>query len=112
MDIPVQVTFHGMAASPAIAEQIRERAAKLERFHPHLGRCRAVVEQVGRHQHKGSGYTVRLELKVDGGEVAVSHEHAADAYAAVNEAFDAARRQLEDLARRQRGDVKRRPAGP
>jgi ribosomal subunit interface protein len=102
VDIPVQVTFHDMPPSPAIDARIRDHAAKLGRFHPHLGRCRAVIEPVTRRRHTGNGYTVRLELKVDGGEITVSHEHNKDLYAAVNEAFDAARRQLEDLLRRRR----------
>jgi ribosomal subunit interface protein len=110
MDGTVQVTFHEMPPSPAVDARIREQAMKLGRFHSRLSRCRAVVEQVARHRHKGNGYTVRLELKVDGGEIAVSHERAEDVYVAVREAFDAARRQLEDLLRRQRGDVKRREA--
>jgi ribosomal subunit interface protein len=109
MEIPIQITFHGLAPSPALEAAIRERAGKLDRFHPHVMSCRAVVEEVARHKTQGKEFAVRLDIKVAGGEVAVNREHSEDAFVAVRDAFDAARRQLEDLARRQRGDVKSRP---
>lgn len=109
MEIPIQITFHGLAHSPALEAAIRERAAKLDRFHPHVMSCRAVVEEVARHKNQGKEFAVRLDIKVAGGEVAVNRERNEDAFVAVRDAFDAARRQLEDLARRQRGDVKSRP---
>ncbi len=109
MEIPIQITFHGLAHSPALEAAIRERAAKLDRFHPHVMSCRAVIEEVARHKNQGKEFAVRLDIKVAGGEVAVNREHNEDAFVAVRDAFDAARRQLEDLARRQRGDVKSRP---
>jgi ribosomal subunit interface protein len=109
MEIPMQITFHGLAHSPALEAAIRERAAKLDRFHHHVMSCRAVVEEVARHKNQGKEFAVRLDIKVAGGEVAVNRERNEDAFVAVRDAFDAARRQLEDLARRQRGDVKSRP---
>jgi ribosomal subunit interface protein len=109
MEIPIQITFHGLAHSPALEAAIRERAAKLDRFHPHVMSCRAVVEEVARHKNQGKEFAVRLDIKVAGGEVAVNRERNEDAFVAVRDAFDAARRQLEDLARRQRGDVKSHP---
>jgi ribosome-associated translation inhibitor RaiA len=106
MQIPVQVTFHGMPASAALETAIRQYAGKFDRFHPHLISCRAVVEQVARHQRQGKEYTVRLDIRVKGGEIAINRDHAEDAFVAVREAFDAARRRLEDHARRRRGAVK------
>ena len=104
MDHPVQVTFHGISPSPALQEEILTRAAQLERYHPHVIRCRAVVEKAERH---GQGYTVKLEIQVEGHEIVVSHEHDTDPLAAVRMAFDTARRPLEDDAR-QRGEPGRR----
>jgi cold shock CspA family protein/ribosome-associated translation inhibitor RaiA len=71
--------------------------------------CRVVLELPARHQRKGKQYAVRIDLKVPGGELAVTREHDEDLQVAVRDAFDAARRRLEDYARRQRGDVKRHP---
>ena len=106
MQQPIQVTFRGMAPSPALEEAIRERAAKLERFHPRVLSCRAVVEEAARHKQQGKQFVVRLDIKLAGAEVAINRDHSEDPFVAVRDAFDAARRQLEDHARRQRGEVK------
>jgi ribosome-associated translation inhibitor RaiA len=106
MQTPVQVTFHGMPASAALETAIRGYAGKFDRFHPHLISCRAVVERIARHKRRGNEYTVRLDIRVKGGEIAISRDHAEDALVAVREAFGAARRRLEDHARRRRGAVK------
>lgn len=106
MELPVQVTFHGMKHSAALEQEIQERALKLEHFHPHLVSCRAVVEEAARHKQQGKEFVVRLDIKVPGGEIAINHDHSEDPFVAVRDAFDAARRKLEDHARRQRGDVK------
>jgi len=111
MEIPIQITFRGMETSAALEAAIRDRAGKLDRFHPHVMSCRVVVEEEARHKSQGKQFVVRLDIKVSGAEVAVNHDRSEDAFVAVRDAFDAARRKLEDLARRQRGDVKSRPPG-
>lgn len=108
MQLPTQVTFHGMAHSAALEAAIRERAGKLDHFHPGVISCRVVVEEAARHKEQGTEFVVRLDIKAPGAEIAVNRNHSEDPYVAVRDAFDAARRQLEDHARRQRGDVKRR----
>jgi ribosomal subunit interface protein len=101
MDIPLQVSLHGIAHSDELQNAIRERAKKLERYYDRIVSCRVVLEA------KNKQYTARIDLKVPGGELAVTHQHDEDLQVALREAFDAARRQLEDYARTQRGDVKR-----
>jgi ribosome-associated translation inhibitor RaiA len=108
MQTPIQVTFHGMAQSAALDTAIRQQASKLDRFQPHLMSLRAVVEQVARHKQQGKEFTLRLDLKVKGGEIVINRDHHEDAFATVREAFDAARRKLEDHARKRRGEVKRK----
>ena len=108
MTIPMQVSFHGMAQSSALDTAIRQHAGKLDRFHPHLISFRAVVEQLARHKHQGKEFSVRLDIKVAGGEIAINRDHDEDPFVAVRDAFDAARRKLEDQVRRRRGDVKRK----
>jgi ribosomal subunit interface protein len=107
MDIPLQVSLHGIAHSDELQNAIRERAKKLERYYDRIVSCRVVLESTGLHQRKGKQYTVRIDLKVPGGELAVTHPHDEDLQVALRDAFDAARRRLEDYARTQRGDVKR-----
>ena len=109
MQIPIQVTFHGMPQSAALDTAIRQHAGKLDRFHPHVISFRAVVEQIARHKQQGKEFQVRLDIKVSGGEIAINRDHDEDPFVAVRDAFDAARRKLEDHARRQRGDVKAKP---
>ena len=104
MQLPVQITFHGVGNSAALEAAIRERAGKLDRFHPGIISCRAVIEEAARHKQQGKEFVVRLDIKVPGAEIAVNRDHSEDAFVAVRDAFDAARRQLEDHARRKRGD--------
>jgi len=113
MQLPVQVTYRGMKSSAALEDAVREKAAKLEQFHPRIVSCRVVIEQPARHKHQGKPFVVHVDLKVPGGEIAVNRDHAEDVYVALRDAFDAARRKLEDFAREQRGDVKHHePRGP
>ena len=108
MQIPLQITFHGMAHSDAIEQRVRDKAAKLERFHSRITSCRVVVEVPHRHHHKGKLFSVRIDLTVPGGELVVNrdsdsnHAHE-DVYVAIRDAFDAATRQLEDYTRKQAG---------
>ena len=111
LQIPLQITFHGMEPSPAIEARIREKAAKLEHFHDRIVGCKVVVEAPHRHHHKGKLYNVRIDISVPGKDVFVGHSgplnHAhEDVYVAIRDAFNAAGRQLEDHVRRMRGDVK------
>ena len=107
MQIPLQISFHGVAHSDALHEAVRKKAEKLDRYYDRIMSCRVALELAGRHQRKGKQYVVRIDLKVPGGEIAVTHEHDEDLQVALRDAFDAARRRLEDYARTQRGDVKR-----
>jgi ribosomal subunit interface protein len=111
MRLPLQITFRGMDPSPAVEAAIRERAERLDRFFGRIMSCHVVVEAPHRHSRKGKLYSVRIDMKVPRGEIAVSrngpkdHAHE-DVYVAIRDAFDAARRRLEDHARTARGAVK------
>ena len=102
MDLPLQITFRGLAHSAALERAIRVRARKLERFHRHLGSCRVVVELPDRHKRHGKQFVVRLDLKVPGGEIAINNGRHEDVRVALRDAFDAAVRKLEESARGQR----------
>jgi ribosomal subunit interface protein len=109
MRIPLQISFQGMARSDALHAAVQEKAQKLEHFYDRIMSCRVVLAADGRHRRHGRQYRVHIDLKVPGGEIAVTHEHHEDVQVALREAFDAARRRLEDYARGRRGDVKRHP---
>lgn len=117
MKLPLQITFRNMERSDAIEADVRDKAAKLDEFFQHIMSCRVVVEAHHKHHHKGNLYHVRIDITVPGHELVVSREpkddHAhEDAYVAVRDAFDAAKRQLEDYSRRLRGDVKSHEVSP
>lgn len=107
MQIPLRISLHGIARSDALYNAIRENADRLERYCDRIMRCRVVLELLGRHKRKGKEFSVRIDLKVPGGELAVTREPDENLQVALRDAFDAARRQLEDYARTQRGDFKR-----
>ena len=99
MKIPLQITLRNIAKSEAVEAAIRKRAAKLERYHRQVVSCRVVVEIPSRHKQQGKEFVVRLDIKVPGSEIVVTHDHHEDLYAALHEAFHAAQRRLEAHAR-------------
>ena len=126
---PVQISFRNMSASPALEKEVQSRVAWLESFHPGIVGCRVVLEIPHLHRRRGRPVHVRIELSLPGEDVVVDHAPTPDtadravsrksdevdarhkdAYVAIHEAFDIARRGLEDVARRQRGAVKSRAA--
>jgi ribosomal subunit interface protein len=117
MQIPLQVTFRHMEHSPALEAKIRERAAELEQFFPHIVGCHVVVEQESRHHQQGNQFHVRADLTLPGHELVAGrespkHQSYEDPYVALRDVFDSLRRQLEDVARRQRQDVKHHETPP
>lgn len=119
MKLPLQITFRHMDHSNALEANIREHAAELEQFSGQIMHCHVVVEEDHKRHQQGNLFHVRIDLTVPDQEIVVKREpgehHAhEDAYVAVRDAFDAARRQLEDYARRRGHEVKhheRRPLG-
>jgi ribosomal subunit interface protein len=110
MQMPVQITFRHMASSPEVEERIQERAEALERFFDRITSCRVVIE-CRQPRQEGNIYQARIDLSVPGREIVVGRDTKAqhahqDVFAAIRDAFDAARRQLEDYARDRRGEAK------
>jgi ribosome-associated translation inhibitor RaiA len=106
LEIPVSITARHLALPASIEALIQERAHKLATFYGRMVRCQVTVEGPGRHHRSGGPYHVKIHLRVPGGELAVARQTGESLAAAVRDAFDAARRQIEDYARRQRGEVK------
>jgi ribosomal subunit interface protein len=106
MQVPLQIVVRNTPHSAALDARIREKAAKLEEFDPRIISCRVTVEESSRHQHQGRQFSVRIDLRVPGHEIAVTREHDEDVYVALRDAFASARRRLEDVVREKRGDVK------
>ncbi|MCX8115708.1 MAG: HPF/RaiA family ribosome-associated protein [Burkholderiaceae bacterium] len=109
MQVPLQITMHGVQQSEALEAEIRERVAKLEQFYPRMISCRVTVDELSKHHRQGRQFTLRLDVHVPGKEIVVTRDRHEDIYVALREAFDAAKRQIEDVIREQRGDVKAHP---
>lgn len=107
MQLPLQIVYRGMAYSEAVEAKIREKAAKLETFHPHIMSCRITVEHEGRQRHQDKRFNVRIDLHIPSREIAVTREEHADVYVALRDAFEAAKRLLEEDLRMLRRQVKR-----
>jgi len=106
MQTPLQITFRNMPRSDAVEARIRDKAAKLEKFHPRMMSCHVVVEERDRHHHQGKQFTVHLDIRVPGHELVIDRDHHEDIYVALRDAFNAAGRKLEEVVRTDRSDVK------
>jgi cold shock CspA family protein len=117
MHVPLRITFRHLEPSAAIEAQVREKAAKLERFAEYVTGCHVVIEAPHRRHHQGNLFHVTIDLTLPGGEVVVNrqpqlHQAHEDAHVALRDAFDAAVRQVEDHVRRRRMDVKHHEESP
>jgi cold shock CspA family protein len=117
MQLPLQIVFRHMEPSPALETRIRELAARLDRFSPHIMRCQVTVEAPHQHHHQGQLFDVRIEITTPGNVIAIQrarpNDHAhEDPHVALRDAFRAARRKLQDYERRHRHDVKTHVALP
>ena len=73
MEIPLQISFHGIDQSDALSSAIRAKAKKLERYYAHVLSCRVVLELAAGHKRKGKQYSARIDLKVPGRDRGDAH---------------------------------------
>lgn len=109
MQLPLQVTFHGITPSAALEQYVERRAEKLEHIDQRIVSCRVTIEAPHRHSREGRRYSVRIDMRIPGNEIPISRELGdaqLDAYAAIDEAFDEAKRRLKEAVDVRRGDVK------
>lgn len=111
MQQPLQITFRNIPRSESIEAAIREKADKLDQFFDKIMSCRVIVESPHSHQHQGRLYLVSVDVTVPGTELVANrspdkHHAHEDAYVAIRDAFDAAKRQLQDYKRKLEGKVK------
>jgi len=112
MESTLKITSRDFPLPDWLAQEIREKASKLERYCKDIIDCEVAIEAPVGHHHKGGPYKVRIDLQVKGDELAVSNQSDADLRAAVREAFDAARRQLEDYSRVMQRNTKSHQSTP
>ncbi len=107
MQVPLQLTFRGMAPSDALAAHVRLRAEKIEHLFDRIVSYHVVVSLAGHHHRHGDRFHVSINLGLPGHEILVGHAPSDDqgpktAYGAVDRSFDDAGRELEDWVKHQR----------
>lgn len=107
MQLPIQITLRDIPASEALEDTIRKKAEKLDQYYQRITSCRIVLELIQNHKHQGKIYNARIDVKVPGKELVVTHQEDQDMYVALRDAFDAVARQLEEHAKKRQGNVKR-----
>jgi len=106
MPFPIQITFHHTDRSSMLEQAIRDKAAKLAKFHPAITQLHVAVTSETRHSSSAREYKVRLDVHVKGKEYAITRHGDEDAFVAARDAFDAARRLLDDDVDARRNLVK------
>jgi cold shock CspA family protein/ribosome-associated translation inhibitor RaiA len=111
MQIPLEISFHGVSRSDWSEAYIREQAARLERFCDNIICCRVAVEQPHHHQHTGNPYRVRIEVRIPPNKDLVATEEPTqvekESYLqpVIRAAFQAMERQLKEAVERRREAV-------
>lgn len=111
MKLPLQITFLNLERSEAIEVLIRQHAASLDSYCPHVISCRVAVEALHLHHHRGHHHQIRIDVTVPGRELVASHEadehqDYTDTKVTIRGAFDSMRRHLEKYERHLRSDGK------
>ena len=105
MKLPLELLQKNVTLLPAMAEDVRARAERLDHYYERIMRCRVTVEGSGLHHRQGR-YAVTIDLTLPGSEIVVHKRAAANLELALKGAFDAVTRRLEDRVRKTRGFVK------
>jgi len=117
LSFPVEIEFRDIDRSEFVEQAVRDRCSKLERFAPHVMRCKVTIAAPHRQHAQGNLYHVSIDLHVPGTEIVINrdpgknHAHE-DAYVAIRDAFSAAARKLQDYVRVRRGEVKTHDVPP
>lgn len=111
MQVPPEITFHGVSASDWNEEYIREQMKRLERFNNNITACRIAVEKPHRNHEHGNAYRVRIELTLPKHhDLVVVKERNEDphvhAQTVIRKAFDAMERKLKEVNDRRTKKVK------
>lgn len=111
MQIPVQVSFHGVDHSDAVVQRVHEKIAKLEQFCSDIISCRVAVEKLHKspvaETRKGEPFHVTIDVSVPGDTLIVKRDpkngdNHEDIGIALRDAFDAMERQVKTYVDRRR----------
>src|SRR5688572_2103961 len=111
MQIPTEITFHGIEHSDSVEASVQRWVARLDHMYDRITTCHVTISQPHKRHRHGSEFNVSIVLEVPGSEIAVTHVRHEDIYVAVADAFRAARRQLSNQVDLRRGFVKTHVVG-
>ena len=115
MQQPLEITFRDVERTSGLEKLIHEQAAKLDRAHNNVIRCRIAVEKPHEFQKTGNPYRIRLEILVPRSpEIVVTRDPSDEEMhkpleLIIKDTFKTARRRLKKLEAKQRWDVKKHP---
>lgn len=103
----IQIVFHNLEQTDALADAVQKRLEKLERFCDQIINGRVVLDSPHNHHHKGKVYSVSIEIHTPQLEVRVNQEQHdkqahEDLYVAIRDAFNVAERQLRSIDKKHR----------
>ncbi len=106
MQVPLQITFRNLPRSEAISSRINQQLDKLGHFCDRIIRCQVIVEIPHHHHHRGNPYHIRINLTLPGEELVINQDASGrspeNAYVAIRDAFNAARRKLKQYTELQK----------
>ena len=115
LQVPLEIAFHNIESSEWAEQEIRERAADLEKLYDRLVSCRVRIDQRAKDLTGTIPPVVHIELGIPGRpDLVVSHEpehllrkyQHPDLRKAIHEAFRIAERQLLVLKKQRDGRTK------
>ena len=115
LQVPLEIAFHNIESSEWAEQEIRERAADLEKLYDRLVSCRVRIDQRAKDLTGTIPPVVHIELGIPGRpDLVVSHEpehllrkyQHPDLRKAIHEAFRIAERQLLALKKQRDGRTK------
>lgn len=106
MQVPLQITFHNLPYSQAIASRIEQQFEKLCHLCDRIINCQVVVEIPHQHHHKKNSYHIRINLTLPGEKLVVNQDNLNkfnnNAYIVIRDAFSAAQRKLKQYSELQK----------
>lgn len=108
MQFPTEITFHELDRSEALEAVVLRWVERCSQVNDRIDKCEVIIHQPHRHHLHGRAYHITIRMSVPGKDVAVSHIGHEDPYAAVADAFRAARRQADSRVARMRRMRERR----
>ncbi len=106
MDIPPEIAFRNVNATPELKQRILDEIDKLQTVYDRIVTCRVMVEEPN-PRTSGKLYHVRLEVSVPSGQVIINRDPPEDPAShdlgqAITQTFDRAWRKLRELKNQQR----------